>query len=515
MAYIDGFRGQQWLLPPSVEDLIPKDHVCFLVEEFMDQLDYSLFDIQYSGAGHPAYHPRVLLKLLVMGVLDRVRSSRRLSRNARENVVYMYLAEKLAPDFRTISDFRKNNPELVKEVFKHTVTLARNEGMLDLSCLSTDGSKIKANAADKRILTRGELEFLVKFVDEELEEWAKQDELEDEVFDNLRGCDQLPGKSRKKIKSAVKHYVKEYKKKGGVFKTKLEEKLACASEEAREHNLRKVSTTDPDCRFMRGGKARLRLSYNTQVTVDGNGFILAADVTKDPTDVKQLRPQVNQTKENLETLPENVKWFFDNGYFEGGNLRFLKNQEIDGYIPGQEKKKKNPYDKENFRYDSPRDEYACPQSQPVTFLWEAYDKKRDKPFRVYEGENCIACRRQRECTKTRTGLRRIKQYPFEAERYAMAEKMKSPRAKNVYSLRRQTVEPAIGDLKENKGLGGFLTRGIKTAGNEFRLACAAANLKKLWIKQQEKNKNPIENNPLNPRIQHAFMKIVHMNTNQT
>src|SRR4030066_2260960 len=190
MAYIQSYKGQSWLLPPSIEDLIPDDHICFLVESLVDSLDYSAFDIQYSGAGHPAYHPRILLKLLVMGVLDRVRSSRRLARNARENVVFMYLSEKLAPDFRTISDFRKDNPELVKEVFKHTVSFAKEEGLLDLSYLSTDGSKIKANASNKRVFTREELEVLVKFVDGELEEWAKQDVIEEKAFGDLRGSDQ-------------------------------------------------------------------------------------------------------------------------------------------------------------------------------------------------------------------------------------------------------------------------------------------------------------------------------------
>ena len=159
MAYIKSFKDQSWLLPPSLEDIIPKDHICYLVESLVSLLNFSMFDLKYSGPGHPAYHPRILIKMLVMGVLDRVRSSRNLAKNARENIVYMFLAEKTTPDFRTISDFRKNNPDLVKEVFKHTVTLAKENGMIDLSHLATDGSKQKANAANKRVLTKAELEF--------------------------------------------------------------------------------------------------------------------------------------------------------------------------------------------------------------------------------------------------------------------------------------------------------------------------------------------------------------------
>ncbi len=105
MAFIKSFKNQTWLFPPNIEELIPEDHVCYLVANLIDSLDYSTFEIKYSGAGHPTYHPRIIIKILVMGVLDRVRSSRRLARNARENVVYMYLAEKITPNFRTISDF--------------------------------------------------------------------------------------------------------------------------------------------------------------------------------------------------------------------------------------------------------------------------------------------------------------------------------------------------------------------------------------------------------------------------
>lgn len=110
--------------------MIAEDHICFLVESIVESMDFTSFDTRYSGAGHLADHPRILLKILVMGILDRVRSSRRLAKNARENIVYMYLSERLTPDFRTISDFRKDNADLVKEVFKHTVTLAREEGLL-------------------------------------------------------------------------------------------------------------------------------------------------------------------------------------------------------------------------------------------------------------------------------------------------------------------------------------------------------------------------------------------------
>jgi len=292
MAFIHSFKNQSWLFPPSIEELIPNDHVCFLVESFVESLDFSDFDQKYDGAGHPAYHPRVIIKLLVMGMLDRIRSSRRLARNTRENVVYMYLAEKLTPDFRTISDFRKNNLDIIKMVFKHTVIFAKEEGMLDLSHLSTDGTKIKANASSRRVFTKEELAFLINFIDDELEKWGEQDSLEDDFFGEVRGSDQLPGKSKKRIQKQVKHYIEEAREKGESFKHNLKNTLEKARCEIEKNSLEKVSITDPESRFMKTKKGRIELSYNPQITTESNGFILANDVCDSSSDINQLQPMV-------------------------------------------------------------------------------------------------------------------------------------------------------------------------------------------------------------------------------
>ncbi len=487
MAYIQSFKEQAWLLPPSIEELIPEDHICYLVESLVDNLDYRSFDIQYAGAGHPAYHPRILLKLLVIGVLDRVRSSRRLARNARENVVYMYLSEKLTPDFRTISDFRKGNPSLVKEVFKHTVSFAKQEGLLDLSHLSTDGSKIKANASNRKVLTKDELDVLLKFVDGELEEWAKQDTQEDSAFGDLRGSDQLPKQSKKTIRKAAQYYIKKVREKGPAFKQEVRDSLQEASQEVEAQGLKKVSITDPESRFMKNKKGRIELSYNPQLTVDKAGFVLANDITQSAHDAGQLQPQVLQTEENLGGLPEHVGWSFDSGYFEGANIKFLADKKIDGYIPdNNEKKAADPFDKKHFQYDAANDAFRCPENHSVVFVGEHFDNQKNKTIRAYKGTVCPACQSQSRCTKRKDGIRYLKMFPHEVERNVMVEKMKTPQAQEVYKLRQQIVEPAIGDLKENQGLRAFLARGIQGAKIELNLACAARNLKKIWLSLRKK-----------------------------
>lgn len=488
MAYIDSYKDQQWLLPPSIEDMIPEDHICFLVEGLIDSLDYRMFDIKYSGCGHPAYHPRVLLKLLIMGVIDRVRSSRRLARNARENVVYLYLSEKLSPDFRTISDFRKENAELIKEAFKQTVSFGKEEKLIDLTHLSTDGSKVKANAANKRALTKQELDVLLNFVEEELEAWAKEDEREDEEFGDLRGSDQLPQRSKRVIRKAAQHYIKKVREKGTAYKEELQNKLNEAKQEVEKQGLDKVSVTDPESRFMKSKKGHIELSYSPQITVDNTGFVIANDVTQDANDVRQLEPQVKETENNLKGIPEGTAWSFDGGYSEGENIKFLLEKGIDGYIPdSRENRKAGEYDKRHFSYEEQGDKYLCPEGGILSFEEQYFNKQKQKTILVYKGESCQYCEKQKECTKQKDGIRRLKILPYEKERNFMATKMKTPEAKAIYKQRKQTVEPAFGDIKENKGVRAFLVRGIRGARTELNLACIARNLTKIWQYYKEKD----------------------------
>ena len=486
MPFIKSFKNQTWLFPPSIEELIPEDHVCYMVESLIESLDFSVFEIKYDDVGHPAYHPRIILKLLLMGMLDRLRSSRKLARNARENVVYMYLAEKLTPDFRTISDFRKNNPDLIKNVFKHTVTLAKKEGMLDLSHFATDGTKIRANASSRRVFTKEELDFLGHFIDDELEKWAKQDTIEDDFFGEIRGSDQLPKASKKRIKSVVKHYIEEMKVKEEKFKKSIKSKFEIAQNEFETHEINKVSTTDPESRFMLSKNGNLELSYNAQITTDTNGIIIANDVCDSSSDIYQLQPMVIQTEQNLEMIPEKIKWSFDKGYYESNNIKFLVDKRIDGYIPRQEKKSKNPYDKSNFSYDKQKNEYVCPEKKSLIFFKDHYDKPKNKIIRKYRGVDCENCLKQKECTKTKEGIRIVKMFPFEEERQVLDEKMKTVEGKKVYNLRKQIVEPVFGDIRENKGVMNFITRGLETVKTEFNLICSANNIRRIHLKGKVK-----------------------------
>ena len=145
-----------------------------MVESFVDEMmDFSEFEVRYNGSGHPSYHPCIMCKILIQSMLDRVRSSRVIARNVQENVVYIYLAENLQPDFRTISDFRKDNEKLITELFKNTVKAAKDLGVIGLEQLSIDGSIVKASASKKNVVLEEVLRVIGEYVNNELKKILK------------------------------------------------------------------------------------------------------------------------------------------------------------------------------------------------------------------------------------------------------------------------------------------------------------------------------------------------------
>ena len=204
MTYISSYKGQDWLLPTSIKQMIPENHICFFVEDFVESMDFSGFDMIYEGAGHPAYHPRIIMKVIIQGMLSKERSSRKLSSACRENLVFMYLAEKVQPNFRTIARFRKSNGKFIKEVFKETVDLASDNGLVDLSVICTDGSKIKANSSKKMCLKKEQIEKLDSIIDKMIEEDIQQDEIDKEIYGEKE--ENITDIEIKNLKGIVKSY---------------------------------------------------------------------------------------------------------------------------------------------------------------------------------------------------------------------------------------------------------------------------------------------------------------------
>jgi transposase len=293
MTYINSYKNQDWLLPTSIKQMIPQNHISFFVEEFAESLDFSGFDMISEGAGHPSYHPRIIMKIIIQGMLSKERSSRKLACACRENFVFMHLAEKVQPNFRTIARFRKNNASFVKEAFKETINLASKYDLIDLNLICTDGSTIKANAGKKAFLKKEQLSQLDLIIDKMIKEDIEQDEIEKENFGEKE--ENITNLEIKNLKEIVKEYrnVKN--------KEKLKEKCKKAIEEFdKDPQIKRVSLSDPECRMMKNKKGFFELDYNIQFTVDSkNQIIITNDVCQDRTDAHQLQSQIKNVKENI------------------------------------------------------------------------------------------------------------------------------------------------------------------------------------------------------------------------
>ena len=501
MAIKEDKIGQTSLLPTDLRDLIPVDHICYLVVAIVNCMDVSEVENKYrSNPGNPAYSRRMLLRLVIMASIDAVWSSRKIAKLAHENVVYMHLTGNDKPDFRTICNFRKDGKELIEAAFKKTVSIAKAMGIANLGHISTDGTKMKANASNCYTLSKEEIEEIKQII----ERGIAIDKEEDKLYGDKRG-DELPAEldtqeklrekikeieedSGKKLKSAAKKIIEQHALGDEIDKGVVMKKLDKAEEELTKSGQGAVSITDPESRFMENKKNLIELSYNPQITVDhDSGIIFANDVTQDCTDHNQLQPQVEMTEENLGELPEGTKISYDNGYYSGPNLQYLEEKGLDGYIPdskqAQEMKgkkvKDDPYSKDKFEYDEEKDQFICPNGEILTKKGEYVYK--GKPQYTYGGANCGECPFQEECAG-KGKKRKITSYGYEAERKRMADKMCSEEGKEEYKKRKETVEWPFGNIKYNMKFREFYTRGIENVRMEHNLVCTAHNLKVMWGK---------------------------------
>jgi len=487
MTFYKDLKDQLLILPPNIRDLIPKNHICHLVDKIIQNMDLTDIEKRYEGAGHPAYHPKLVLKLLILGQIDGIRSSRKIAKNARENVVYMYLAGLLQPDFRTISDFRKNNLDIVKTSFQEVVKFAKDLGMVSLGHICIDGTKIKANASNYSAVTKDDFSKLKELVERELQEGISVDEEEDRIYGD-KNIDELPDnifdktiaeKLKKKYQSGSKEQKEKIKKQVEKIEKEIEK-----SESA-------VSATDPESRFMPNNKKVFEYSYNPQITADSSfGIIISNDVTSEVRDANQLQPQIIQAEEIVGALPEGAKVSADNGYSSSKNLKFMKKKKLDGYIPDEktasnlnknEGKPENPFGKENFEYDPAEDCFICPNDMKLTFRFEYVDIAKNRNVRIYKCTQCKQCPDRKKCSKNSRDGKVIKNYEgMEEERRKMADKLKSKEGILIYRTRKKVVECIFGHIKRNLGFREFLLRGINGAKIEFNLTCIASNLRRMW-----------------------------------
>jgi len=462
-------RDQMSMEIRCVDDMVASDAYVRVLDAVMNELDYSAFEARYRGGGRPAYAPDLLCRLWVYAFSVGVRSARELSRRLGTDLGLMWMAREEQIDHETLSDFRRKFGDELKGIFRQTVVLGCEAGLVGLWHVAIDGTKIAANA-ERWMKDKAGLDRAIARVDEQIEallaESEAADRREDAALGSARG-DEVP-KVLARAETRREHLQKA--------KAYLE-----------EHGLMRVSVTDPEAPLQKTQDGK-RPGYNCQAGVDAEeGFIVSESVTVSEHDRQEFIPVAEQVVEMTGAAPQ--EFAADSGYHSPETLLALKEHEDwNAYISpqplGQNQAGKLTY--HDFEYDAERDTYRCPGGAELTF--QKAGRRRGVEYRSYRSpaSACRGCEHRGQCLSEKADRRWIMVSQHHAALAQMLSKTSSPAGESARLLRKSTVERTFGVVKALMGLRQFLLRGLAGAAIEFRLAAIATNVRKLVVHWQAK-----------------------------
>lgn len=417
-----------WINPFSyrhpLKEWPPENHLAYFISDVVDELNLGEILEIYSNTdrGQPPYHPAMIVKLLLYAYCMGIPSSRKIEQKTHEDIAVRILAAGHHPDNDTIASFRKTHLTAIKGLFLQVLLLCKEAGLIKAGHISLDGTKIKANASKHKAMSfrrMGEREkHLQNEIDRLLENAEKADNEEDRLYGKGHRGDELPEELAFREKRLKK--IREAKK-------ALEERVQTEAHEGkRSQSVPKakdqINFTDPESRIMKDPTTKGFIQgYNAQCAVDTRSqVIVAADITIEPNDKKQIEPMVNRIEENLGTYPKKLS--ADAGYFSDENIAFLQNQKVEAFIP--------PGKIRHGVLSSPSPRGRIPKNLSL----------KDR----------------------------------------MRRRLQTLRGKAIYSKRKETVEPVFGQTKEGRGFRQFLLRGVEKVKAEWQLICMTHNLLKLY-----------------------------------
>jgi len=459
--FVEGeVRGQALLFPERLDEYIADENPVRAVDAFVEELD--LGAAGFKGAepaetGRPSYHPAVLLKLYIYGYLNRIPSSRRLEREAQRNVELMWLTGRLAPDFKTIADFRRDNGPAIQEVCRAFVELSRQLGLFGDAVVAVDGSKFKAaNNRDKN------------FTPHKLK--ARMQQLEESIaryLNDLERADREPASVPPARVSQLQEKIATVR--AQVRKLRhIEKRLQAAPDQ-------QVSLTDPDARSMAtSGRGTGIVGYNVQAAVDAvHHMIVAHEVTNVGHDRSQLTAMSRLARDAIGGGELTV--LADRGYFDSEEILKCAEEGITTLVPKpitSNSRAEGRFDKRDFIYIAKRNEYRCPAGQRA--IWRMATVEAGRTMHRYWSSACPRCPMKSRCTPS--DYRRIARWEHEQVLDDMQHRLdRTPQASRV---RRQTVEHTFGTLKAWMGATHFLTRTLPRVKAEMSLQVLAYNFKR-------------------------------------
>lgn len=460
-------REQMWVLPPTLDELLPTDHCARFVAEFVDALDRDDWaelgiDMDGSWTGAPAYHPSALLGVWLYGFMTGVRSCRKLEAACRDQIPYLWLTGFQRPDHNTLWRFYRSHRQSMRKLLKRTVETAVRMDLVELSLQAVDGTKVEANATGDRTLDAEGLQRLLRRVEMALSDLEAQNEAGEDA--------------------APVHMPEELSE-----KKVLRERVRTAMDELSERtDLKHINLTDTDARLMKTRRG-IAPCYNAQAMVSpmqtGPGtsgmLITAVDVTDDPDDRCQLVSMLQKAEDATGVRSEMT--LADAGYHSGSNLEEVDATGQQVVMPeAQGRRLRQPYHKDRFSYDERSDSYVCPQGRRLRFI--RVKNTMGTPIRLYRssGAVCRGCPAFGVCTKDARHGRAIEIGPYDASLRRHRTWMSTDEAKHLYTQRKQLVEPVFGIIKEQQRARRLLLRGIDNVRAEWSLLATAFNLRALW-----------------------------------
>ena len=427
MKFKEYRQNQIMLMPPSLDDKIPQDHLARYISKVVDQLNLKEIEDGYSDLGCHAYHPRMLLKVILYGYSIGIRSSRRMQKESREDLVFMWLAGMQEPDFRTISDFRKDRIKDIKQLFNQVLGICYELGMVQCGKISIDGTKIEANSSRNKIVFRKKLEKskanYERKIDEILQEAEDIDAEEDRIYGDKDGYSLEREYTAEEIREAMKRAREKAKLER--HKEKELEKLALVNKQLERmgEDRNSFGNTDKDATLMLMKNDSLGVGYNVQMATE-NQVIVGFGVFQDRADTYLLQPMIAEVEHNLGMIPEAI--LADKGYCSEKNYEYLSCRGMKAAIP------------------------------PHTFDYD------------------IAARHKGTYTPSQNST-------YEQYKINMLDFLETDEGKGLMDKRKWDVEPTFGDIKHNMGFRRFLLRLMPKVKTEIGLISIAHNIKKMKV----------------------------------
>ena len=462
MGYKEGINKKQIaLLPVSLDEYVPEDHICRVIKAFTDRVDISGLGYKYAESkkkGCRPYDPRMMLNLYIYGYLHRVRSSRRLRDETKRNVEVMWLMDGLTPDDKTICNFRTDNTKALRETFGVFVKMCRRLGLYGEEVIATDGTKMRANNSLKKHYSKVVVENELARIDKRISEYLNALETQDAQEANE------PEIKASEIKAALERL----RDKKGIYE-ELQVRVATEGE---------IAAVDPEARLMHGsGDGRkIDVGYNTQTVVDSKyHMIVDFEVTNNSCDAGNLYKMSEMAKEALEV--EELTNLADKGYYSSEDLAACEENGVTCLVAKKKAGgtiKTKEFSQESFIYDATKDEYTCPCGNQLPYKRTSI-KNRGKEYRVYNNYNaCSKCPRKAECT-TYT-YRDVWRLPHKEISEIVDERTGNNKA--LYRKRQEIIEHVFGTVKSVWGYKQFLCRTKPKVTAETALAYLAYNMRR-------------------------------------